>query len=87
MPLASKEGTRGRETEGADGAFANYERENQMRRDDRANTVLALNKSALRVEREEGFGFFFFLVLICLRELENQELSGWMINGKKITFR
>lgn len=55
-----------------------------MRGDKHFSAVLLLHKSALRVGRKD---FFFFLVVICLRELENRELSGWMINGKKITFR
>lgn len=78
--VALEKGVRGRERARA---LVNCERENQMTGDNCFNALLLLNKSALQVGRKD----FFFLVVICLRELENGELSGWMINGGKITFR
>ena len=59
-----------------------YERESQMRGP--SPSVLCFYRTNLHFEEKI---FFFPLVVICLRELENQELSGWMINGEKITFR
>lgn len=60
-----------------------YERESQTR--GLSPLLLCFYCTNLHFKLEEKA--FFLLVVICLRELENHELSGWMINGEKITFR